>query len=68
MTGCHPVIIIENPCYTTKRGGIVSLKNTQSIKQVSKDLKEIISRLNKRLDEPFVAAGIVTGDKGIKQA
>jgi hypothetical protein len=35
---------------------------------VSKDLKEIISRLNKRLDEPFVAAGIVTGDKVIKQA
>lgn len=32
----------------------------------SKDLKEIIARLNERLDEPFVTAGTVTGDKGIK--
>ena len=29
-------------------------------------MKEIIARLNERLDEPFVTAGTVTGDKGIK--
>ena len=38
------------------------------IKQERSDLKEIIARLNERLDEPFVTAGTVTGDKGIKQA
>ena len=38
----------------------------QVIVQESKDLKEIIARLNERLDEPFVTAGTVTGDKGIK--
>ncbi len=36
------------------------------IVQESKDLKGIIARLNERLDEPFVTAGIVTDDKGIK--
>jgi len=40
----------------------------QVIVQESKELKEIIARLNERLDEPFVTAGTVTGDKGIKQA
>ena len=35
------------------------------IVQESKDLKEIIARLNERLEEPFVTAGTVTGDKGI---
>ena len=40
----------------------------QVIVQESKDLKEIIACLNERLDEPFVTAGTVTGDKGIKQA
>ena len=40
----------------------------QVIVQESKELKEIIARLNERLDEPFVTAGIVTGDKDIKQA
>ena len=38
----------------------------QLIVRESKDLKEIIARLNERLDEPFVTAGTVTGDKGIK--
>ena len=38
----------------------------QVIVQESKDLKEIIARLNERLNEPFVTAGTVTGDKGIK--
>ena len=38
----------------------------QVIVQESKDLKEIIARLNERLDEPFVTAGAVTGDNGIK--
>ena len=38
----------------------------QVIAQESKDLKDIIARLNERLDEPFVTAGTVTGDKGIK--
>jgi hypothetical protein len=38
----------------------------QVIVQESKELKEIIARLNERLDEPFVTAGIVTGDKGVK--
>jgi len=38
----------------------------QVIVQESKDLKDIIARLNERLDEPFVTAGTVTGDKGIK--
>jgi hypothetical protein len=38
------------------------------IKQERSDLREIIARLNERLDEPFVTAGTVTGDKGIKQA
>ena len=40
----------------------------QVIVQESKDLKEIIARLNERLDEPFVTVNTVTGDKGIKQA
>ena len=40
----------------------------QVIVQESKELKEIIARLNERLDEPFVTAGTVTGDKGINQA
>ena len=68
MSDGHPVIIVENPCYTTKGGYIVSPNNPLSIKQKSKDLKEIIAHLNDRLDEPFVTAGTVTGDKGIKQA
>lgn len=38
----------------------------QEIVQESKDLKEIIDRLNERLDETFIPAGPVTGDKGIK--
>ena len=38
----------------------------QVIVQESKDLKEIIARLNERLDEPFVTVNTVTGDKGIK--
>ena len=38
----------------------------QVIVQESKDLKEIIARLNERLDEPFVTFNTVTGDKGIK--
>ena len=54
------------PCYTTKRGAIVSPKPPLFTKQESKDLKDIIARLNERLDEPFVTAGTVTGDKGIK--
>lgn len=29
---------------------------------------EVISRLNNRLDEPFVTVNTVTGDHGIKQA
>ena len=41
---------------------------TQVIVQESKDLKDIIARYNERLDESFVTAGTVTGDKGIKQA
>ncbi len=40
----------------------------QVIVQERKDLLETIARLNERLDEPFVTAGTVTGDKGIKQA
>ena len=40
----------------------------QVIVQESKDLKEIIARLNERLDESFVTVNTVTGDKGIKQA
>ena len=36
------------------------------IVQESKDLKEIIDRLNERLDETFIPVGPVTGDKGIK--
>ena len=66
MSDGHPVIIVENPCYTTKGGYIVSPNNPLSIKQESKELKAIIARLNERLDEPFVTAGTVTGDKGIK--
>ena len=31
----------------------------------SKDLKDIIARLNERLHEPFVTAGTVTSDKCI---
>jgi hypothetical protein len=31
-------------------------------------LKDIITHLNERLDEPFVTVNTVTGDKGIKQA
>ena len=38
------------------------------IKQERSDLKEIIARLNERLDEPFVTVNTVTDDKGIKQA
>ncbi len=38
------------------------------ITQESKDLNEILARLNERLDEPFVTVDTVTGDKDIKQA
>ena len=38
------------------------------IVQESKDLKEIIARLNERLDKPFVTVNTVTSDKSIKQA
>ena len=31
-------------------------------------MKDTIARLNERLDEPFVTAGTVAGEKGIKQA
>ena len=31
-------------------------------------MKEIIARFNERLDELFVTAGTVTGDRSIKQA
>ncbi len=70
MTDRHPVIIVENPCYTTKGGYIVSPQKNPPlfIKQDRSDLKEIIARLNERLDEPFVTVNTVTGDKGIKQA
>ena len=68
MSNCHPVIIVEKPCYTTKGGYIVSPKKPLSIKQWWKDLKEIIARLNERLDEPFVIVNTVTGDMGTKQA
>jgi hypothetical protein len=40
----------------------------QVIIQENKELKEIIARLNERLDEPFVIVNTVTGDMGIKQA
>ena len=33
MTDRHPVIIVENPCYTTKGGYIVSPNNPLSVKQ-----------------------------------
>ena len=66
MTDRHLVIIVENPCYTTKGGYIVSPNIQPSIKHESKDLTEIIGRLNERLDELFVNACTVTGDKGIK--
>ncbi len=68
MNGCHLVIIVENPCYTTKGGYTVSPKNPLNVKQESKDLKDIIARFNERLDEPFVTVNTVTGDKGMKQA
>ena len=38
----------------------------QVIVQESKELKEIIARLNERVDEPFVTVNTVTGDKGIQ--
>ena len=47
---------------------ITAQSQPQVIVQESKDLKEIIARLNERLDEPFVTVNTVTGDKGIKQA
>ena len=46
----------------------LSQSQPQVIVQESKDLKDIIARLNERLDEPFVTVNTVTGDKGIKQA
>ena len=66
MSDDHPIITVENLCYTTKGGYIVSPNNPLSIKQKSKDLKEIIAHLNDRLDEPYVTVNAVTGDKGIK--
>ena len=38
----------------------------QVIVQENKELKEIIARLNERLDEPFVTVNTVTGDMGIQ--
>ena len=38
------------------------------IMQENKELKEVIKRLNERLNEPFVTVNTVTGDLGIKQA
>ncbi len=49
-------------------GYIVSPNYPLSIKQERNDLKDTIARLNERLDEPFVTAGTVAGEKGIKQA
>ena len=66
MNDGHPVITVENPCYTTKGEYIVSPNNPLSIKQESKELKAIIARLNEQLELLFVTAGTVTGDKGIK--
>ena len=51
-----------------KRGVHCIPQNPLNIKQERNDLKDTIARLNERLDEPFVTAGTVTGDKGIKQA
>ena len=48
--------------------GLLAQSQPKVIVQESKDLKEIIARLNERLDEPFVTVNTVTGDKGIKQA
>ncbi len=44
MNDSHPVIIVENPCYTTKGGYIVSPNNPLNIMQDSKDLKGTIAR------------------------
>ena len=38
----------------------------QVIVQENKELKEIIARLNERLDDPFVTVNTVTGDMGIQ--
>ena len=43
-------------------------RGPQVIVQESKELKEIIARLNERLDQPFVTVNTITGDAGIKQA
>ena len=43
-----------------------SPKTPPNIKQVNNNMRETIARLNERLDEPFVTAGTVPGDKGIK--
>ena len=40
----------------------------QIIIQENAELREVIKRLNARLDEPFVTVNTVTGDLGIKQA
>lgn len=40
----------------------------QVIVEENRELKEIITRLSERLDEPFVTINTVTGEDGIKQA
>ena len=62
----------SSPCPNFSRSITAPMALAQSQPQVivqeSKDLRETIARLNERLDEPFVTAGTVTSDKGIKQA
>lgn len=46
----------------------VPVQNVPAPEQDNSELKETISRLNERLDEPFVTVNSVTGQYGIKRA
>lgn len=50
-------------------GGFVAKESdkTEVIVQENKELKDVLRRLSKRLEEPLVAATTVTGDKGISR-
>ena len=47
---------------------VLAQSQPQVIIQENAELREVIKRLNERLDEPFVTVNTVTGDLGIKQA
>ena len=45
-----------------------AVKGLEGYRVMSERLSDVISRLEERLNEPFVTVNTVTGDKGIQKA